>query len=203
MAIREEVKSFKQQRILEEASTLFHERGFSGTSLDAIAERLSVTKPVIYQHFKNKGALLVEIYLSVVNKSLACIDVARASATSPSDRIRIFIHEYVHLVIGEQKTITIFFREDNHIPEEHKQKINHLKGVFDDRLSELLYEGVRAGEFKLADVRMATLAIVGMTSWIYTWYRSDGRLSASEIVEIMTEAIERIVGYQFVISEGL
>ena len=40
MALRDELKSFKKERILEEAERLFYERGFRGTSLDAIAESL-------------------------------------------------------------------------------------------------------------------------------------------------------------------
>ena len=50
------------EKVLEEATRLFYERGFQGASIDAIAERLSVTKPFIYTYFDNKHALLEAIY---------------------------------------------------------------------------------------------------------------------------------------------
>ena len=48
-------------------------------------------------------------------------------------------------------------------------------------LSELLEEGAIAGEFHIADIRVAALAIGGMVSWAYTWYQPDGRLSIDDV----------------------
>lgn len=194
MAMRDELQSFKKERILEEAATLFYERGYKGTSLDAVAERLSVTKPFIYQYYKNKAALLVEIYMRVVRNSVDCIRRSRQTNGSPMQRIRRFAREYTRLVIAEQRTTAIFFREENNIPDEYKDEINTLKGVFDDELSALLQEGVDEGEFLIADVRIATLAIVGMISWIYIWYRPHGRLTEAEVAERMVAFTDRIVG---------
>jgi TetR/AcrR family transcriptional regulator, cholesterol catabolism regulator len=39
----------------------------------------------------------------------------------------------------------------------------------------------KAGVFHLKDCGMAALAIGGMVSWTYVWYRSSGRLDAAEI----------------------
>ncbi len=192
--MRDEVQSFKKERILEVAARLFYERGYRGTSLDAIAERLSVTKPFIYQHYRNKSALLVEIYLRVVHRSVDCVSRSRRTSGSPTARIRRFADEYTRLVIAEQRTTAIFFREENNIPDEYKDEINALKGRFDNELSALIQEGADSGEFHIADVRMATLAIVGMISWIYTWYRPHGRLSETGLADRMVMFTERIVG---------
>jgi AcrR family transcriptional regulator len=194
MAMRDELNSFKKERILEEAATLFYERGFRGTSVDAIAERLSVTKPFVYQHYRNKAALLKEIYIRVVQQSLACVCGARASPGTPRERLRRFVSDYTRLVIAEQRVTAIFFREENNLGDDCKDRINALKGDFDDELSALLQEGVDCGEFTIGDVRMTTLAIVGMISWLYTWYRSDGRLDPDGIVERMLDCTERMVG---------
>ena len=46
--LKTEVQEFKRLRILEEARELFFSQGYEATTLDAIAERLHVTKPFIY-----------------------------------------------------------------------------------------------------------------------------------------------------------
>jgi hypothetical protein len=53
---------------------------------------------------------------------------------------------------------------------------------------------VAAGEFKVDDVRSASLAIGGMISWIYVWYRPDGRLTPEAIGERMATYTLRLVG---------
>lgn len=57
-------------RIQQTAMELFGERGYDGTSLREIAERLDVTKAAIYYHFKTKE----EILESVITDLIADID---------------------------------------------------------------------------------------------------------------------------------
>ena len=58
-----------REAILESALDLFNEKGYSGTTLNDIANRLTLTKGAVYWHFKNKQDLFntlieeVETYL--------------------------------------------------------------------------------------------------------------------------------------------
>lgn len=47
----------KRRAILDAATRLFLEHGFTATSMDAIAEAAPVSKPTLYCHFKDKGDL--------------------------------------------------------------------------------------------------------------------------------------------------
>ncbi|GAB2737234.1 TetR family transcriptional regulator [Streptomyces bullii] len=51
-----------RQRIQDVALELFAEQGYEKTSLREIAERLEVTKAVLYYHFKTKEEILVSIF---------------------------------------------------------------------------------------------------------------------------------------------
>lgn len=53
----------KRRAILDAAARLFLERGFTATSMDAIAEAAPVSKPTLYSHFKDKG----DLFGAVVN----------------------------------------------------------------------------------------------------------------------------------------
>jgi AcrR family transcriptional regulator len=60
-----------QQRILDAARELFAERGYAGTSIRDIAERLSMTKAALYYHFPGKQdvlAALVEPWLDEIDE---------------------------------------------------------------------------------------------------------------------------------------
>ena len=58
MSIRE--KNTKE-RILDEALKLFAQRGYMGTSMNDIADRLEVTKAALYKHYKSKQEILYSI----------------------------------------------------------------------------------------------------------------------------------------------
>ena len=47
-----------KERILEEALTLFSEKGYDGTGVEQIAEKVGIKAPSLYKHFKGKEDIL-------------------------------------------------------------------------------------------------------------------------------------------------
>jgi AcrR family transcriptional regulator len=181
LAIRDELKQLKKDRILEEAVKLFYERGFRGTSMDAIAESLDMTKPFVYAAFERKTDILVEIYMRALVPSLESVRKAREAGGSAALQLWRFASAYTEVVIHNQRGTAVFFREEVSIPEKSRREINRIKRVMDNEVAALLHEGAAAGEFSLGDVRTTALAIIGMISWAYIWYREGGRLTPAEI----------------------
>ncbi len=179
--MRDEISAYKRDRILEEAVKLFYERGFSGTTLDDIAGKLGVTKPFIYTHFRSKCELLEAVCRPTIEMSLDAISRAAQREGRAADRLFDGVVNFTKVVLQRQGNIAVYFREEKHLSEAGLAEINALRKRFDRVLSDLLQEGADAGEFRIADVRVAALAIGGMVSWAYTWYQPEGRLSFDDI----------------------
>lgn len=192
--IKQELHVFKKDRIRDEAERLFYERGFSGTSMDAIAESMHATKPFIYAAYASKADILFDIHLRVVESVFDAVEAAHAEDGSPAERLASFARRLTTLVLENQAAVAVFFREEGAVLPKQLKKINDLKGRIDDRIAALLDAGVAAGELELADTRTAALAIGGMISWTYTWFRPTGRLAASAIADDMAAYALRIAG---------
>lgn len=52
--------SSPRERILEQASILFHQQGYNSTGINQIIQEANVAKASFYQHFKSKDDLCVE-----------------------------------------------------------------------------------------------------------------------------------------------
>jgi AcrR family transcriptional regulator len=192
--MREEILAYKRERILEEAVKLFYERGFYGTTLDDIAAELGVTKPFIYTHFRSKVDLLAALCKPTIEMSLEAVSRAADSAGTPAERLHRAIVGFTKVVLQRQANIAIYFREEKNLTRDALDEINALRKQFDRVLSQLLLEGVEAGEFHVQDVDLAALAIGGMISWAYTWHRSSGRLPLEDMGARMAELTLRMVG---------
>jgi AcrR family transcriptional regulator len=192
--MREEISAYKKERILEEAVKLFYERGFSGTTLDDIAGKLGVTKPFIYTHFRSKVELLEAICRPTIEMSLDAIATAAQREGSASERLFHGVIDFSRVVLQRQANIAVYFREEKNLSEAGLAGINTLRKRFDRVLSELLEEGSNAGEFQIADIRVAALAIGGMVSWAYTWYQPDGRLSIDDVGSKLARFAVQMVG---------
>ena len=56
----------RREQLLDVSRSLFAERGFEGTSIEEIAARANVSKPVVYEHFGGKEG----IYAVVVDREM-------------------------------------------------------------------------------------------------------------------------------------
>lgn len=189
LGIRDEVAQLKRERIVAVAAELFYERGYEHTSLEAVAERMGVTKPFIYAQFASKAELLAEICARGIAAALAALDSVLNLPGTPTERLAEVGRRFVTAVLHNQRYIAIFSREEKNLLPADFRRIGEMRRDFDRKLVALLQEGVEAGEFRLRDVRLAALAIGGMVSWAYVWFRSDGRLSLEQASEELAALI--------------
>ncbi|GLU46915.1 TetR family transcriptional regulator [Nocardiopsis ansamitocini] len=59
----------RREQLLDVGRELFAERGFDGTSVEEIAARAGVSKPVVYEHFGGKEG----VYAVVVDREMQCL----------------------------------------------------------------------------------------------------------------------------------
>ena len=187
--IREAVSHLKRERIIAVAVDLFYSKGFGNTTLDAVAERMNVTKPFIYSHFKSKGELLAEICARGIGASLEAINRVVESTATSAAKLAGLTRDFVSAVLHNQKHIAIYTREEKNLDAGDSAAIQRMRREFDRKLVKLLDDGVAGGEFDIADTRMASLAIGGIASWAYVWFRPGGRLAVEQIAEHMAALV--------------
>ena len=187
--IRDAVSRLKRERIIATAVELFYNKGLGNTTLEAVAEQMGVTKPFIYSHFKSKNELLAEICSRGIRASLDALNRVVAMPASPTDKLQALVREFMLAVLGNQAHIAIYNREEKELSAEDSEAINVMRREFDRKLCALLEEGVTSGEFIVDDVQIASLAIGGMVSWSYVWFRPNGRLTPIETADRVTELV--------------
>jgi TetR/AcrR family transcriptional repressor of mexJK operon len=85
----------RDARLLDVATTLFMERGFDGTSIDAVAEAAGVSKPTVYARYHDKRDLFAAVLRERIRQWLAPLSAAaEAQATEASPKsIKTTLHE--------------------------------------------------------------------------------------------------------------
>jgi AcrR family transcriptional regulator len=191
--LKEEISDFKRRRIREEAGHLFYEHGYEGATIDAIAQRLDVTKPFIYSYYKNKSELLFDICRTGISLSLDAMDRAHEGQLSPAERLRLLVDRVMRIIFDYQEYIVVYVREEKNLDAGLARQIREQRNLFDHRLAELLKAGHRAGEFVIRDPVLTATTIGGMMTWVAFWYSPSGKRSEVEIVSHLMAMIEAVV----------
>jgi AcrR family transcriptional regulator len=74
----------RREQLIATGRAVFAERGFDGTSIEEIATRARVSKPVVYEHFGGKEGL----YAVVVDREVRCLlDMVETALTAGDARL--------------------------------------------------------------------------------------------------------------------
>ncbi|OLF11075.1 TetR family transcriptional regulator [Actinophytocola xinjiangensis] len=77
----------RRQQLLDVARSLFAEKGFDGASVEEIAHRANVSKPVVYEHFGGKEG----VYAVVVDREMHYLLSSMTSALAESAHPRLLL----------------------------------------------------------------------------------------------------------------
>lgn len=169
----------RRLQLIEVARGLFAERGFDGTSIEEIAQRAGVSKPIVYEHFGGKEGL----YAVVVDREMeTLLEMVTSSLTRNRSLYRIQQVALALLTYMEERTdgFRILMRGES----SNTGETGTYSSLLNDAISQV--EHLLAGDFERRgfDPALAPLyaqALVGMVSVTAQWWL-DVREPAKEVV---------------------
>jgi len=170
----------RRVQLLGVARTVFAERGFGLTSIEEIAERAGVSKPVVYEHFGTKDGLYAVIVEREIKELVGRIKGALRPG-DPRSSITDAVDAFLAYIEDEPEGFTIIVRDAP-------------LGSGETTLPSVLDEIARAVEKLLSaelkergyDRRMAPVlarALVGMIAVPGQWWVRTGKPKRREVAE--------------------
>ena len=149
----------KKEKLLKIAAQEFSKHGYEGASLDAIAQKVGVTKAAIYYHFKDKDALYEAVLLFRLENLVAHIK-ASITADNPQEKLRQYIESFGSFLQQYPCFAAILaheFADDGiHMSEKAVQILAQTLGI----LTAILNEGIQKEIFTIQNPFAVQLMIV-------------------------------------------
>jgi AcrR family transcriptional regulator len=101
----------RREQLLSVAAELFADGGYDATTMDQVAARAGVTKPLLYQHFESKHALYEEIVTIAASALLDKLAVAAAPPASPREKVERGLTAYFDAVLSEDASYRLLLAE--------------------------------------------------------------------------------------------
>jgi TetR/AcrR family transcriptional regulator, cholesterol catabolism regulator len=182
----------QEQRMINAAAQMFSEKGYDGTSIQDVADKLGLLKGSLYHYIKSKDDLLWAIILRPHQYALELAERMRGASGTPTERLTMFVREYIGTLTKQHVFVSVYLHDINRLSPERRRRINQERAGFTGSLVDILEEGRDGGEFRAdLDPVLSTNVILGMMHSTFRWYRPNGRYSSSAIVE---ECLATILG---------
>jgi TetR/AcrR family transcriptional regulator, cholesterol catabolism regulator len=179
------------QRLMDAAADLFHRKGYAGTSVQDVADAVGLLKGSLYYYIDSKDDLLARLIEETQAENLAMVaEVARMTELPPLERLRLYVERQVMFNAKNLARITVYYRDMDQLPDERRKKIllgrRQLQAFVMQFVEDAQAEGAARDDM---DARMITYGVFAVTNWLYTWYRPQGDLKASELATAFAEFV--------------
>ncbi|MEA2467352.1 MAG: hypothetical protein QOJ57_1478 [Thermoleophilaceae bacterium] len=166
------------------AARVFAERGYDQTTVQDLADALGLAAGGLYHYFGSKEQLLIRICDQLMDPLLQQTQELIARGGAPADQLRELVRLWVAHVV-EHRDHMLVFQQERHVIEHGEQWRGVRKSRKDfERLVEGVLDEVRAESGgPPVDPRLALSALLGMVNHTAQWYRTRGRLSATEVAD--------------------
>jgi len=183
-------QTLREESILQAAAACFGEQGYRATTLEAVAERLGISRVTLYRYCPSKEELLIRVFersIAIFQRGLQQIC---SQEIPPEEKVRQIIRHQVRLMADHRNFLSVFFSEEIHLPPEMAQRARAERRAYDALIEKVIREGVETGRFAQLSPKLLSFAILGMCNWLYQWYQPEGPMAVDEVARIFITLIE-------------
>jgi len=157
---RERQNLLKRNAFLRTGAMMFNERGYRGTSLDEVTQKLDVTKGAFYYHIQNKEDLLYQCFQRMLELESETIEKAFKMGRSGAEKIEFILRHLFNIQHSEEGPL-IGYRSLLSLNEERRQEILMETLRLSDELGKLISEGIEDDSIRNVDPQIIENAIAG------------------------------------------
>lgn len=175
------------------ALRLFAQHGYAAVSMRQIAAEVGMQAGALYSYTPDKQSLLFDLMRGHMEALLA----ARAAKPAAGDAVAqldAFTRFHIQYHLERVDAVFVSYMELRNLTPQNYATVTALRAHYEAQLTTIIQDGVEAGQFQVADAKIAALAIIAMLTGLTTWFQAGGRLPQEDIERIYVDLVRGAVG---------
>jgi TetR/AcrR family transcriptional regulator, cholesterol catabolism regulator len=174
----------RADEIIDAAARVFAERGYHGTSTQAIADVLGMRQASLYYYFASKEAALELVCARGTDGFVEAAEAIVDSAGAPLDKLTRLIAAHLAPIETKRDYVKVFISERRYLPTASRRRIGRKSRRIERCFEHVILAGIAEGSIgHNTDARLAMLAVLGMCNAVINWRAADqaedmGRIAA-------------------------
>lgn len=182
------VSSPRRQAILDAAAAVFAEKGFHGTGMRDIADRLGMKAGSLYFHLSSKDAALEEVCAAGLQSALRAAQQGFAAGDTLSVRVRALVAAQIEDLATHGDYISVFVHERRQLSAPAQKRLVEVSQQHRLLLDRIFDEAKHTGELASGlEPRAARYAMVGVLRNLTQLYVEGPVKGFAEIAQQVTD----------------
>ena len=184
----------RAEAIVDAAASVFAERGYHGTSTQAIADVLGMRQASLYYYFPSKEAALERVCEHGVDGFVERAETIAAGAGAPLMKLALLIAAHLAPIEKKRDYVKVFINERRYLADASRRRIARKARRLERCFAQVIQAGLDDGSIRAGtDVRRTVLAVLGMVNSVINWRRDDQgkdmRRIAAELGKLVVDGL--------------
>lgn len=182
----------RMEQTLEAAHELFAERGYAAVTMDEIAARVGVTKPLLYNYFGNKERLYIACMEQAGDSLISTVAAAVGESANPGDALGAGVRAFFTFLDTDRAAWAVLFDETLPRGGEVFDRVAAYRGQIAELVSGSLLAQLpdRSREKVKVEVEALSTALLGAAEALARWWLRTEAISAEEAAELLISTVE-------------
>jgi len=164
----------RADEIIDAAARMFAERGYHGSSTQAIADVLGMRQASLYYYFSSKEAALEVVCLRGTDGFVEGAEAVVDGTGRPLDKLARLIAAHLAPVESKRDYVKVFINERRYLPTASRRRLGRKTRRIERCFEHVILAGVADGSIRRdTDARLAMLAVLGMCNAVINWRPAD------------------------------
>lgn len=169
------------REIVHEAAKLFDRVGYHNTNMEMVAQAANMRKPTLYHYIKSKEEILLRIHQTLLDDLIARHKEKAAQGLSREELLLGNITDILGHIARNRGYVRAFLEHYRELDPAIRKEISGARQAYFKIVTDLIKDGVAAGEYHTEDVNLSALFLLGQVNWAYQWYR-PGASPSHEVI---------------------
>lgn len=176
----------RRQQLVRTAITVFAEQGYAATTMDSIAVRAGITKPILYRHFDSKHDLFLTLMSEIGRRITDQVVADVMAATTPYERVQFGVKSFVAYMVDHNDEFRLAFGEGSRSEAEFMAILEQFELLMAQAIADLTDIPELSMEARLL---MARGVVAMVESIARFWLTKPGEISVAELTDYTTDLI--------------
>ena len=192
----------RHREILDAARHIFAEKGYRVTTIDDIANYLTVGKGTIYRYFANKEALFIAVFEDGMEQLMTTMYSHIEAVVNPADKIRCAIGTFFEFFDENPELVEIGMQVRSEFKDDYRRIFLEVYSDYIVKIQETIRAGINTGVFRNLDVEKTSEAFSAMLHGVLQdfYVREFGPDGGIAKKELLTDKIDAVTS---LLMEGL
>lgn len=180
--------------ILDAATTVFYQKGYSSASLQDIADRVGILKGSLYHYISSKDSLLFRILQNSHKDAQEIMDAVDALGLAAELKLPVYVERMTLWYLENLERSSLYLNEWRYLEGDYRTTVREQRRLFQQYFENIVDDAV-ARKLTRSDLdpTLATRFILSAVSAIPSWYRSSPDVDPAHVARELSRFASAVV----------